>query len=297
MPKVAYVSVPPDLKDRYSQQFQPLYKTKDSSVRWNGGLIAPRKKYKITTKSLLPGLAALWNELDGSTKLGWKAAGEKQGYNAYNTFIQDTAYRMKFGIEGTATPSIYHSYKVGEIVIAAPATQFKLVQAHPVEYFKLKKVKGTKSQYEPFAIEEVLTLPLSIGFSYRSNLTAVGDNPYCKLYAEVTYSYQGLDKTTRVETDISLVADWGNALAALSQVVGHARWYTLAIEFNNVQGTLQFDLVRAYHGGTNFARDFRCTNINAGFSNTNYQLPPSWEAAEAVDGVLYGSVYPSEDDL
>jgi len=297
MPKVAYVEVPPDLKDRYSQQFQPLYKTKNSSVRWNGGLVPPRKRVNITTKSLLPQIAALWNGLTSLEHAQWKFAGLEQGYNAYNTFVQDTAYRVKFGIEGTATPSTLHSYKVGQITMADPARHFRLLQLHPVEYFKMKKVKGTKSQYEPFAIDEILTLPYSVGFNYRSNLTAVGDNPYCKLYAEITYSYQGTDQIKKVEASCSLVSDWVGTFAALTEVVGHARWYTLVIELNDVTGTLQFDLVRSFHGGTNFARDFRCTNINAGFSNTNYQLPPSWEADEAVDGVLYGSVYPSDEAL
>lgn len=297
MPRVAYIDVPPELAGFYPKQFAPLYKTVNSSVRWNGRLIPPRKKYKYTTKSLLPQIRDLWNGLTLTEQQAWRDAGHMQSYGAWNTFVQDTAYRLKYGIPGLADPSTLRTYKCGEILMPVDGPSFKLVQEHPIEYFKMRKVRGTKSQYEPVAIDEQLVLPLTVGLTFRTNLTATDANPIVRFYAEVHYSYQGTTPTTQVGFDIPLVSGWQRQTATLNGVVGHARWYTLVFELSGVSGTLQFDLVQSEHSGTNYARDFRCSSIGTGFTNTNYQLPKAWAAKEAVAGVEYGSVYPSDGDL
>lgn len=294
MAKVAYVNPEPDVKDRFTAAFTPVYKTKYSSLRWNGRLIPPRKKKNISTRSLLPQIRDIWNGLSPEIREQWKLAAAEANYNGWNQFVQDMAYRIKFEIAGTATPSIYHTYKVGRIDMEAPATNFRLEQLHPVQYFQMRKVRGTKSQREPVAITEQLLLPLEVAASYRTDLTATGPEPYAKFYAEVTRSYQGTDQTEEVGFTIPLSSPWARQSATLTEVAGTARWYSLYIELNDVAGFLEFDLVRAFHTGTNFARDFRCTNISSGFSNFNYQLPASWAADSAEEGVSFGSVYPSD---
>lgn len=294
MAKVSYVNPEPDVKDRFTQQFVPLYKTKYSSLRWNGRIIPKRKKKDIVTRSLLPQIRDIWNGLDPAVREQWKIAAAEAGYTGWNQFVQDMAYRIKFEVGGTATPSNLHTYKVGRVNLESPASHFRLEQVHPIQYYQMQKVRGTKSQRVPVAITEQLLLPLQVGMSYRTNLTANGANPYCKFYAEVTRSYQGLDLKEEVGFDIPLLSAWDRQTATLADVVGTARWYSLFIEFNDVLGWLEFDLVRSFHTGTNFARDFRCTNISSGFSNFNYQLPASWAADAAEAGVTFGSVYPAD---
>lgn len=294
MARVAFVNPTPDLKDRYSKQATPLTKTVNSSVRWTGKLTPPRKKVATSTKSLLPQISALWGGLTNEQQELWKSAARAQSYNAWNAFVQDTAYRIKYGIEGVANPSDLHMYKCGEIVIGGAATHFRIEQQHPIEYYKMRKVKGTKSQFTPVPIIEQLVLPLTVGLSFRTNLTAAGPAPTVKYYAQVATSYQGRTVENQVGFDIPLSTDWSRQTATLRDVVGHARWYTLVIELSDVQGTLQFDLLQSQHTGTNFARDFRCSSVGVGFSNANYQLPPSWAASELVVGASFGSVYPED---
>lgn len=297
MPTVSYVNPEPDLKEAFSKLFTPVYKTKNSSLRWNGRLISPRKVVNITSRSLLPQVRELWAGLSSGEQAAWASAGAAQGYSGWQLFVQDTCYRIKFGIAGLATPSDLHGYKVGQIIMASPADNFRLEQVHPVEYFQMVKVPGTKSQREPVAVREQLTLPLTVGLSYRTNLTSNGPNPYAKFYAEVTRSYQSLDLVEEVGFNIPLSSTWDRETATLSEVVGVARWYALYIELNDVLGTIEFDILQATHSGTNFARDFRCTNISSGFSDYNYQLPASWAADSPEAGVTFGSVYPSDGDL
>lgn len=293
MALVSYVNPTPDAQDAFTSQFTPLYKTKSSSLRWNGRLIPPRKKSAISSRSLLPQIRDLWNGLTTEEQQAWKDAGAAANYNGWNAFVQDTSYRIKNDLPGLATPSNLHTYKVGRIQMESPATNFRLEQLHPVQYFKMQKVRGTKSQREPVAIIEKLQLPLEIELSYKTDLTSTGPEPYCKFYAEISTAYQGTNRLDRLEVDIPLSSDWARSGASIDDVVGTARWYTLYIELNDVSGFIEFDLVTARHTGTNFARDFRCTNISSGFSNYNYQLPASWAADEAVTGVTYGSVYAS----
>lgn len=294
MALVSYVNPTPDLKDRFDRAFTPVYKTKHSSLRWNGRIIPARRKSSISTRSLLPQIRDIWASLTPTEQQAWKDAAAAASYNAWNAFVQDQSYRLKNGIGGVATPSIYHTYKVGRINVSEPNTNFKLEQIHPIEYFKMAKVRGTKSQRVPVSIIEQLLLPLEIGLSYRTDLTAAGPEPYARFYAEVTRSYQGLDLLEKLTIDIPLSSAWSRQLATLADVVGSARWYSLFIELNDVSGFIEFDLVRAFHSGTNFARDFRCTNISSGFSNYNYQLPASWAADAPAAGVTFGSVYPTD---
>lgn len=295
MVKVSYVNPTPDLKDRFTSQFTPVYKTRNSSLRYSGGLISPRRVNPVSTRSLLPEISALWKSLTTEEQNSWKAAGAAQSYTGYALFVQDTAYRIKFGIPGLATPSVIHAYKCGQITMSGEAEHFRLEQLHPVEYYRMAKVRGTKSQREPVAVIEQLLLPLQIGLSYRTNLTPIGDSPYAKFYAEVVRSYQSLDLVDTVGFEIPLSTDWDRQTATLTEVVGVARWYSLYIELHNVHGTLQFDLLESRHTGTNYAREFRCNNISSGFSNYNYQIPPSWAADGYEPGVTFGSVYPSDD--
>lgn len=294
MALVSYVNPEPDIKDRFTQAFTPVYKTRHSSLRWNGRLIPPRKKKSISTRSLLPQIRDIWNSLSDEERQAWKDAAAQASYSAWNAFVQDQSYRIKFGIPGVATPSVYHTYKVGQITMEAPATEFRLEQLHPVEYYQMRKVRGTKSQREPVAVIEQLQLPLTVALSYRTQLTPTGPEPYAGFYAEVTKSYQGIDLVEKVGFNMPLSSGWDRKTATLAAVVGEARWYALYIHLRDVSGYIQFDLVRAFHSGTNFARDFRCTNISSGFSNFNYQLPASWAADAPEEGITFGSVYPDE---
>lgn len=297
MPKVAYIEIPPDQSGAYAANFVPLYKTKNSSIRWMGGISSAPKLVKVSQRSLLPQIAELWAGLTSAEKLAWSSAGAQIGMNGWRQFVQDTAYRIQHSIAGLATPSDLHSYKVGEILLTAPATGFSIVQLHPIVHYVMKLVHGTKSQREPVAIQEVLTLPFEFDLSYRSNLTVAGSDPYARAYADVIYSYQGRDLHAQIVFEIPLVSDWARQTGILASTIGVVRWYSLFIELHDCQGTLQFDNLVAKHGGTNFGRDSHCNNIDAGFSNYNYQLAPSWEVVAPVTGASFGSVYPSDGPL
>jgi len=222
-----------------------------------------------------------------------KGYGEKPGKNSkiimiiLNYYIQLSSASYA----GVATPSDIYQYKVGKILIEAPATAAKIAQYHPNRYWKLKKVQGTKALYTDVAVDELLMLPLSIGLSYKTNLTAQSGGAYARFLAVVTSHYQGNDIDTPFTIEIPLTTGWTRSTLDVTEVIGVARSYELWIDLYSVRGEFYFDNVRAYHTGTNWARDFRCNDVNNNLSRINYQIEKSWEEQLLPTGSAYDSVY------
>lgn len=292
MPKVGFVNPPTELEQRYRKHTTAVLKTRHSSVRFKAGIISKRKHKTIGNRSYLNDIKTLWAALSPSDKLAWASAGAALNLSGWHCFVQDTAYRLSAGLSGSAEPSTLHTARVGHLQIDSPAAGIKLQQIHGISHKRMQKVVGTKAQFVPVDIQEILTLPLLIGVSYRANLTAAGGSPYAKFYADITSSYKGEDIHQETSLDLSLVSGWQRLEQTVSTVVGLVRSYSLVIELSGVQGSVEFDYPTATHGGTNFAYDIPCDSIERGFSNANYSLPPPWEPVNVPDGASYFSTYP-----
>ena len=290
-----------DVPDILTGLFRDLMRVNDSrrygSVAKHGYLMSKEKKRNVSTRSLLPEISALWASLSTSAKADWSNAADVTNYNGWNLFVQDTAYRLKYGIENLANPSQYHQYKVGRLEINAPADQALLKQYHPESYWKLQKVRGTKGQYEDVQIFEVLHLPLTFQLSYRCELSPTTASPIARGYATVYSSYQGQTIETRLQIDFDLSSNWTIASGLLTEVRGVARSYDLTLEFENVRGWFEWDNVFAIHSGSNFARDFRCSDVNNTLTRSNWQIEKSWEEEILPAGASFDSVYPQDEGV
>jgi len=291
MAVIGSLEIPQELIDLWNTTFRPVEKRRYSAVAAKGHLMTPQKKRDVATRSLLPEISAAWAALSDSQRLAWKNAGDQSRYNAWNLFVQDTAYRLKYGLSGLATPSIYHQYKVGKITIGGSAQRVLLTQYHPTTYYKMKKIRGSKAQYEPIKITEQLVLPLELGMSYKTALTAVTGTPKVKFYATVISHYQGRNISTNFGFDMDLSSGWARQTTSVTEVLGVARSYNLNIELDGVQGEFYFDNVLSQHTGTNYARDFRCNDVNNDLSAINYMIESSWEEQFLPTGAAFDSVY------
>lgn len=294
MALVGTLNVPPELRELFDNLMRPTEKRRYSAVASKGHLLSPSKKRDIATRSLLPEIAALWGTYSEVEKAAWKTAADQSRYNAWNLFVQDTAWRLKYGIPGVATPSIYHQYLVGKIEVGGSAKRAVIMQFHPTTYYKMKKIRGTKSQYESIKITEKLVLPLEIGLSYKTELAEYGGTGSAKFYAQVTSHYQGRNIQTVVGFDMELETGWTRQTAQLTEILGVARSYNLVIELDNIQGTIYFDNALAKHTGTNYARDFRCNDVNNNLTTVNYMIEKSWEEQFLPIGAAFDSVYPAD---
>lgn len=294
MATVGSLDIPPELLELFRKLISPTNTRVTGAIRKHGYLPSKRQIVNLTNKSLLPQIRILWEALTPTDQAAWKAAAAVTKMNGWNLFVQDTAYRMKYGITGLATPSLLHQYKVGRLEIATPASKAVLAQYHPNKYWVSKKLRGNTSVREDVPIFEKLQLPLEVGCSFRSNLTAVTGSPKARFYAVVYSSYQGRTIETQTGFDIPLTSEWTQESALITSVIGVARDYNLWIELDGVRGFFEWDNVIALHTGTNWARDRRCNDVNNELTISNYQIEKSWEEQFLPNGTGFDSVYPTD---
>lgn len=293
MSLVGFIDVPPELAELFARLVRQNDPKRYGSVAQNGHLLSKHQKVDVSGRSLLPEIRALWASLSPTEQLEWKTCAAQNNYNGWTQFVQDMSYRLKYGIPGIATPSLYHQYKVGRLEIGAPASRALLVQYHPARYYVQKKVTGTKGQYIDVPIYEKLMLPLSVGLSYAANLIPTSDNPVARFYADVVSHYQGRDIHNEIGFNIPFETDWTRQITGVAEVPGVARYYDLRLEFTDVRGWFEWDNVRSYHSGTNYARDFRCSDVNNTLTRVNYQIEKSWEEEVLPFGAAFDSIYPT----
>ena len=251
-----------------------------------------KRKAGLSSRSLLPAIAAAWDLLSGAVKADWKAAAALMNLNGWQLFVQDKTIRIINDIVGNADPNLLHQSWVGYLNVEDPASEIKITQLHPHDYWVSQKVGGKKGMYQPVKVTEDFALPLVIQLNYKSDLTSVAAGSFAKFYARVWHSYQGLDCLTNLEIPLDLQTDWKQASATLASVKGYVVGYTLFVHLSGLRGTLWCDNIKATHSSQNWVRDTYCKDMNQGFTRAFYQIPKHWVGLILPSGSEYGSVYP-----
>lgn len=291
MARSGYITLSSEQEEAYFNVLRPGDRFIAPRVTKKISMMSVRRKRGVSVRSLLPQVAEVWNALSPSEKADWSTAGSYTGLNGYRLFVKDKCYRIKNGLAGNATPSIYHQALVGKLHIDAPAEELKIVQPHPYQYYKSKKISGFKGMYSPVLIQERLILPFQIGLSYKSDLTSTGAGSFAKFYAIVRRLYQGKNIESTLEIDLDLSTDWKIETATLSNILGQYTSYSLYIHLYKVTGDLWFDNVKAIHSGQNWDRDKHCNDINQVFTRAFYQVPKHWAVITLPYTAWYESVY------
>jgi len=291
MAKTSYINISPELEETFWKNVQPGDRFTYSRVTVKNLLLSKNTKIKLAGRSLFSIIADVWRTFTTIQKSAWSSSGDILGITGWQLFIQDQAARLGNNMTGHATPDLLHQSWVGQLHIESPATEAKIAQLHPRNYYIRQKVVGTKSQYSPVLITEDLNLPFTLGLNYKSNLTASGSDPYAKMYAVFWYSYQGENKEYTLEIDLDLVADWKTASIQLSVLLTYVVRYNLYIHLHDLRGDLYFDNIKAYHSSQNWAHDPHCKDIDKNFSRNFYQVPQSWVGITTSEGVDFESIY------
>ena len=293
MAKISYITIPPELEAPYKACLRPGDRFIFSRIVRKNPFISRVKKTLLLQKQIIVECAATWKSFSQEVRDLWIEMAAYCGLRGYNYFVQDEAYRIRYGIPGHSDPVAEHQYKVGRIIIQDPATEIRIAQFHPSSYYVQKKVQGTKSQYNPVQVNEPFSLPLTISISYEANLQSAGAEPTATFYAEIYHNYQGNTLTTRLKIPLSLSQEWTTEEVSLSSVIGVAIGYNLYIDIHDCTGELRFDNVKAVHNSTNWVRDFRCNNIDQSFTRQYYQVPRNWVPQIISDDAFFDSVYPT----
>jgi len=291
MAKIGFLNLDPAFKKTFEKSVKQGDRFVYSNLKLNKPLCSRKKKDKLRQVNYLQTIKNLWNNYDEEEQGFWNAAGAEIGMSGYNLFVQDTSYRIKNNIEGLSIPSILHQFFVGNIHIEAPATSLTIRQVHDRNYWVLSPVAGKKTMIQPVEIIEDFQLPLQIGLSYKSNLSVVGENPVAMFYAEIWHAFQGENLFEMLPIRIDLVSDWKTVNQTLSSVQGTIVSYNLNFTFNDVQGDLFFDNVKAIHSGQNWAIDSACNNINNDISDKFSKTVKNWQEVSIESGSSYQSIY------
>lgn len=313
MAKTSYQLIPTEFNLSYSKALQSGDRFTFPRVRRKTLFISKNRKKGVTQKSLIPILSPVWQALTQEERDAWNSAGIQANMTGFKLFVRDKSLRIANDIEGYAIPNNLYQTTVGTLIISEPATSLKIQQLHPLEYWVQRKVRGTRSQYEPIKIIESFGLPLEIQINYKADLTAVDsalDSAECgvaqcgviilgtftteviaRFYCICYSHYQGLTFENIVEIPFTLQQDWIHAEATLPPIIGKDRGYTAFIEIQNARGSLYFDNIEINHSGQNWCRDPHTIDINQSFTKAFYQIPKHWAPVDISDGAFYGSLY------
>jgi len=293
MAKVNYQSIPESALLAYEGALQPDERFIIPTIKVKTVILSRAKIKNITARSYLSTCSALWAGFTDQQKQDWKDVDQHSHPHGWRTFVADQSKRIKLGIPGVATPSVYHQDMVGKLYIENPAEELKISQPHPGTYYVSRKVTGTKSQYEPVPVTEQLILPLKLDISYKSDLVSTGAGSFAKFYADVRRLYQGNNISQLLEINIPLSHAWETLTETLSEVTGEAVSYNLYLHLYKVTGTLLIDNVKATHTGSNWVRDTYCKAIEQDFTRAFYQVPKNWAPITNPTGAQFLSVYPT----
>ena len=292
MAKTGYIDITQEQEELYFSPLRPGDRFIVPRVSRKVALMSVRRKLGVTQRSLLPACSALWASFTAGEKADWATAGTYCNLTGWKLFVRDQCYRIKNDLAGVATPSNIHQALVGQLGVAAPADELKIFQPHPSSYYISKKIPGHKGMYSPYLITEKLVLPLTIGLSYKSDLTKTEADGFAKFYAIVRRLYQGNNIDTPLEINIDLQANWKTVTATLSSLLGQYTSYSLYLHLYHLTGTLLIDNVKATHSAQNWVRDPSCQDIHHDFTRAFYQVPAHWSAIIIPDGAFFESVYP-----
>jgi hypothetical protein len=289
--KATYIDLLPEDYELYYKSLTPDDRFVNGRIRKNTTLFSRYKKLDLAGRSIFKVLSPYWHGFTEEQRTAWDNVGEVVRLSSWQAFVKDTAARWRYGYTGFSTPSEHHHAKFGKIKIASPATEIKICQYHPQYYYIRKKVRGKKNSYYPLKVEEYFTLPLELQISYKSNLSAVGPNPYLRFYAKIWHLYQGRDLYTDLVLELNLNQDWTTVSDSISEVLGLAIQHDLYIEAHAVQGYFYVDNIKSTHSGVNWVRDWDCDDINKVFGAVYYQVPQNWAPITIPDGAEYESIF------
>lgn len=291
MAKVSYKLIPAEFDILYSKALTPNDRFTFSSVRVTRQFLSRAKIKGITQRSVLPEAGIAWNALTQAERDQWELAGDNTNLTGWRLFVKDYAWCKKLELGAPATPDLNYQVEVGRLTIQNPATSIKIAQLHPQNYYVIRKVRGTKSQYEPVLIFESFALPLVLSLSWKTNLVAAGASPLARIFIEVYSHYQGRDIVTELQIPFGLTDNWQRDSASLSSVLGVVKGYTAFIECEDVTGDLYFDNVAIEHSGQNWARDPWCYNIRSNYTKSFFQIPRHWVTIDVPENTFYDSFY------
>lgn len=292
MAKVQTVTVDDEMRDLYD-------KTLMQRDRFSLGVIQAQRrvtprtlKEKLRGRTLFSFLRDYWAELTPEEKEVWRAAGAASGLSGWQLFVADNAQRIRADLPLGEPPADEWQVLAAHARIEAPASELIVTQAHPATYMEAVKVRGRAWKKEAVRVTEPFSLPLTVSCSYTTALEATGETQVARFYARVWSSYQGRDIFTDAVIPLLENTDWVQGSATVSAQRGIILGYVLVLEIVGYRGDVWLDNIKATHGGTNWARDTKCNEVQKIYTRGFAEVAPHWVALSQPAGAYFSSLYP-----
>jgi len=292
MAKTQTIEIPAGLEDLFDASIERRDRFILGVAQAHKFLPSRSTKARLLGQSLFRFMATIWATLTTEEKAEWKAAGVFSNLTNWQLFISDNAARLRYDLPLNQGVSDKWQVRTGFVDLSGFATEIKIYQEHPLDYWVTQKMAGKPWKQELVKIHEKLGLPLEIGLSYKADLEVAGENPLAKFYARVQSSYQGQDIFTDLEIDLTPETDWVVASDTLSSVLGYLVGYRVIFHIEDYQGVVFFDNLIVSHTGQNWGRDPRFDNMTKEFKKAFALVRPFWVPEVLPAGATYQSVYP-----
>lgn len=292
MAKTTYVDTPDELKKLSRNAIERSDRFVLGVSQAHKALPSDARKKELKELSMFRFLSPIWREFTPEQKAIWKTAGAYSNMSGWQLFTSDSAARIRNDLAFGDYPSNLWQVNAGYVQIESPATELVLQQAHPQQYLVAQKVPGAPWKKQIVALTETFSLPLLLAIRYKSNLTPTGPTQRARYYADVWTSYQARDIHSEYSVHFDASSDWQLDSVSVSTLPGIILGYTLYLEIVGYTGTLLFDNISAVHGGTNWARDPRCDDVEKVFTKAFAAIPPFWVPVSLPAGASFVSDYP-----
>ena len=188
-------------------------------------------------------------------------------------------------------PEVLWSGLCSRFLVDASNRTVEWRQLHPQNYVIRKLLGGAGKVYRNYDINEVVTLPLQIAFSYCCTIEQSGTSPLIEVVVQLDYDNNGTTATVEYTREIGLQANWLRLTIDISDAPGAVIGYRIGLRFTDTIAMLLIDRLRCYHTGANWAIDPECEDMQFDLSEVYKNVLKPWGSPD--DG-LYTYAYSSD---
>lgn len=192
--------------------------------------------------------------------------------------------RMNYGmvhyggknLKESDTPDVLWSGLCSRFFVDASNRTVEWHQLHPQNYTIRKLTGGGGKVYRNYDIEEVVTLPLQVAFSYCCYMETAGTSPGIEAVVQLDYDNNGNTATAEYTREIGLQANWLRLTIDIPDAPGAVIGYRIGLRFTDTIAMLLIDRLRCYHTGANWAIDPECEDMQFDLSEVYKNVLKPW---------------------
>lgn len=211
--------------------------------------------------------------------------------------------RMNYGmvhyggknLKESDTPDVLWSGLCSRFFVDASNRTSEWRQLHPQNYTIRKLMGGGGKVYRNYDIEEVVTLPLQVAFSYCCYMETAGTSPLIEAVVQLDYDNNGTTATVEYTREIGLQANWLRLTIDISDAPGPVIGYRIVFRFTDTIAMLLIDRLRCYHTGANWAIDPECEDMQFDLSEIYKNVLKPWGSPD--DGLYTYAVSTDSFDV